>query len=201
MVEHVTQWLGAYLDGELNGAMQRKVEAHLLECSACQGELKELKSLSELLKTNAAENRLDPGPHFASQVILKLPRQPAQPLAGQAARIGWWLVPAGILGGWVFLQTVLLVSSLALAAGQIVPWSGPLAWLSDLGGQNLVISAISTLVDGRFGLATNSILNFISEGASLSWDLVLPIAFQTALALMFISWLAVWWVGHFSKRS
>ena len=31
MPEHVTDWLGAYMDGELRGLMLHKVEEHLSE--------------------------------------------------------------------------------------------------------------------------------------------------------------------------
>jgi anti-sigma factor RsiW len=34
MDEHVNQWLGAYLDGELNGEKRRMVKAHLETCSS-----------------------------------------------------------------------------------------------------------------------------------------------------------------------
>jgi anti-sigma factor RsiW len=201
MVDHVSQWLGAFLDGELNDELQRKVEAHLANCSSCQAELEELKELSSLLKITAGEGSLAPDARFSAQVALKLPRRQVQPLATRVARIGWWLVPAGILSAWVFLQAVLVVSGLVLAASQIGLLNGPLAWLSDLGGQSLITVAVSSLVDDRFGLAASSLLKFVGAGTSFGWDLVLPVLFQTALGLLFASWLAVWWVRNFSKRS
>ena len=201
MVEHVNQWLGAYLDGELNGAMQRKVEAHLATCRSCQTELEELNRLTKLLKAAAREKSLAPDARFSAQVTLKLPRRQVQPLATSVARIGWWLIPAGILSAWVFFQAVLLVSSLALAASQAGFLSGSLAWLSDLTGQNLVTSAVFGLVDGRLGQTVSSFLVYVGDGTDLGWNLVVPVVFQAAFALLFASWLAVWWVRNYSKRS
>jgi len=201
MDEHVNQWLGAYLDGELNREKQRTVKTHLATCHSCQAELEELKHLSTLLKTMGSENKLTPDAHFAAQVALKLPRQQVPALASTAARISWWLVPAGIMGAWVFLQTVLVVSNLALAASLAGPLSHSLAWLSNLGGQNLVTSAVLSLVDGRLGQTASSFLLYLGNGTALGWNLLVPVVFQAALALLFASWLAVWWFRNYSKRS
>jgi hypothetical protein len=201
MDEHVNQWLGAYLDGELNGEKQRRVAAHLAGCQSCQAELEDLKRLSTLLKTTAKENRLTPDARFAAQVALKLPRRQVQPLPGAVARVGWWLVPAGILGAWVFLQAVMIVSSLALAAGLAGPQSGWFAWLSNLGGQNLLTSTVLNLVDGRLGETVRSVLLYIGNSTDLGWSLVLPVVFQAALALLFVSWMAVWLFRYYSRRS
>jgi len=200
VVEHMNQWQGAYLDNELNGEMQRKVEAHLANCSYCKAELEELKSLSKLLKTAAKGKSLVPDVHFSAQVALKLPRHQIPPLASSATRIGWWLLPAGILGVWAFIQAVQVASSLALAAGQFGLVSGPLAWLSGLNGQNLFTSAVLSLVDGRFGLTTSSFLAFIGRGTGILWNLFILVLFQAGLALLFASWLAVWLLRNFPKK-
>ena len=201
MDEHVNQWLGAYLDGELNGEKQRMVKAHLETCQSCRAELEELKSLSNLLKTTAKENSLAPDARFAAQVALKLPRRQEQPLSATIVRIGWWLAPAGILGAWVFLQAVLVVSDLTQAAGLAGAQSGSLAWLSGLNGQNTVTSALLSLVDGRLGQTVSSLLYYLGNGTDLGWSLVVPVVFQAALALLFASWLAAWWFRNYSKRS
>jgi anti-sigma factor RsiW len=201
MDEHVNQWLGAYLDGELNLEKRRMVEAHLETCSSCRADLEELTSLSNLLKTTAKENSLVPDARFAAQVALKLPRRQEQPLAATVVKIGWWLAPAGILGAWVFLQAVLVVTGLAQAAGLAGSQNGSLAWLSGLSGQNAVTSTLSNLVDGRLGQTVSSLLYYLGNGTDLGWSLIVPVVFQAALALLFVSWLAAWWFRNYSKRS
>jgi len=54
MNEHVTEWIGAYHDGELRGARLLQVESHLLDCAACQAELDALSALSTLLQEDSA---------------------------------------------------------------------------------------------------------------------------------------------------
>jgi anti-sigma factor RsiW len=201
MDEHVNQWLGAYLDGELNTEKRRMVKAHLETCRACRAELEELASLSHLLQTTAKDNSLARDARFAAQVALKLPRRQEQPLSATVTRIAWWLVPAGILGAWVFLQAVLVVSSLAQAAGLAGSQSGSLAWLSGLNGQNAITSAVLSLLDGRLGQTASSLLYYLGNGTDLGWNLVVPVVFQAALALLFASWLAAWWFRNYSKRS
>ena len=39
MSNHVTEWLNAYLDGELADSRFYQVQSHLAECDACLAEL------------------------------------------------------------------------------------------------------------------------------------------------------------------
>jgi anti-sigma factor RsiW len=50
MSNHVTEWLNAYLDGELHGSRLYHVEEHLAACEFCQAELESLDHLSALLQ-------------------------------------------------------------------------------------------------------------------------------------------------------
>ena len=58
MSNHVTEWLNAYLDGELHGSRLQHVEAHLAECDACQAELESLERLSSLLQKSLPRSSL-----------------------------------------------------------------------------------------------------------------------------------------------
>ena len=72
MSKHITEWLNAYLDGELNGRRLHHVEAHLAECEACRTELESLERLSGLLHEVPAPEFTSPE-RFAAQVNLRLP--------------------------------------------------------------------------------------------------------------------------------
>ena len=48
MSNHVSEWLNAYLDGELKNGRLHQVEEHLATCEACQAELESLQGLSAL---------------------------------------------------------------------------------------------------------------------------------------------------------
>jgi anti-sigma factor RsiW len=117
MSEHVTDWIGAYHDGELRGARLRQVESHLRDCAACQAELDALSALSTLLQEESA---MPPGTapeRFVAQVRLRT--RPQAPPGLTRARKAGWLLLSGALGLWVFLQAILILSRLALLASSL----------------------------------------------------------------------------------
>ena len=103
MSDHISELLGPYLDGELTAGGLRKVEAHLGECPACQGELEALGSLSFTLRETGL-------PEFTSVeqlvtgVMLGLPRKPVKPVTHRTLEVGWWLAPVGLLIIWILIQ-------------------------------------------------------------------------------------------------
>lgn len=46
--------LDAYVDGELDAAMRRRLQGHLAACSRCSGEVEELRALKAVLRRGAA---------------------------------------------------------------------------------------------------------------------------------------------------
>ena len=110
MSEHVHEWLSPYLDGELHGWRLQQVEKHLTECQECSSELVELRSLSTLLRETPVEGDFTPADRFTAQVLRRLPPQQETALRSKVMKAGWWLAPATLLGGWVFAQTVVIVS-------------------------------------------------------------------------------------------
>jgi anti-sigma factor RsiW len=74
MSKHITEWLNAYLDGELHGSRLHQVEIHLTECQVCQTELESLERLSSLLQEVPAPEFTSPE-RFAAQVNLLLPHE------------------------------------------------------------------------------------------------------------------------------
>jgi anti-sigma factor RsiW len=117
MSEHVTDWIGAYRDGELHGERLRRVEAHLGGCAECQAELEALASLSMRLQASPPMPARTSPEQFVAQVRLRLPPR-AIPTPGRARlrqAVGLWL-PLGVLALWAFGEAVLLVTGLALAA-------------------------------------------------------------------------------------
>ncbi len=125
MIEHVTDLLGAYLDGELHGLRLRQVEEHLEKCAACRKELAEMRHLSTLLQESYPVEAFMPADRFAANMVLRLsgqeesrrlPRQAGTAPSRKPLDFIWWLVPAGMLGAWVFVQAVFTVSSLVSTA-------------------------------------------------------------------------------------
>ena len=92
MPDHVSEWLGAYHDGELGGARLRQTEQHLAACATCQAELDEMRGLSTLLQDTAAKGDFLPTEHFVANLALRMPRRSEQSQSLNALTIGWWLI-------------------------------------------------------------------------------------------------------------
>jgi anti-sigma factor RsiW len=170
MNEHVHTWLQAYHDGELQGARLRKVEVHLESCAACRAELEQLRSLSALLQGSPIPE-FTPGDRFVAQVALRLPRKPAETAWQRRARLGWQMIPFGLLGTWAFAQAAFItVTILALVEQFCTVCRDYLAWLS--------------LDDG-----------------TVWWALGLNLLVTILLGLLYSSWLAGWWVSHLHAQA
>ncbi|NLG99273.1 MAG: hypothetical protein GX491_18105 [Chloroflexi bacterium] len=142
MSEHVSDWIGAYYDGELPPGKAAEVEAHLEGCAACRRELEELRALSTLLQIDLAgaslesEGRVDAA---AGRIMLRLepvqpqqPRLPAHPRPERglswpgALRLLWQMAPLGLFAVWAFSQAVVVVSGGLLVALNQFPRLGEL---------------------------------------------------------------------------
>ncbi len=113
MSEHVLDWIGAYLDGELHGGQRRRVEMHLAGCAACRAELDAMQALSARLHTNPPMPARTPPEQFVAQVRLRLPARATAPASRVRQAAGLWL-PLGVFGLWAFSQAVLVVGAFGL---------------------------------------------------------------------------------------
>jgi anti-sigma factor RsiW len=189
MAEHIQEYLGAYLDGELHGWRLQQVEKHLAECQACDAELAELRSLSASLQATPMEGNFTPAERFAAQVLLQLPRQQKRPLGIQPAKIGWWLAPAAILSAWVFTQTVVIVSWLVWAGGQTGLFGTSHAWLAGAPLESLWVGTALSLFNGSLAGSQPTLSLAVNWGQSF---LIYSIWLAVLAALLW-TWLAVWW--------
>ncbi|WKZ34212.1 MAG: zf-HC2 domain-containing protein [Anaerolineales bacterium] len=191
MSNHVSEWLNAYLDGELTGGRLQQVEAHLAGCEACQTGLESLQALSALLhEVPTAE--FTSNERFVSQVNLLLPQKQTAAPRRQLLEVGWWLIPVGLLMAWIFVGTTILVSDMVSAAHNF--------GLLD-SGTTLLVSDPST------GMYWTSMLGQIGllEGDSLHWagrterytrNVVPQYIWQVSVALLYLTWIAIWWARH-----
>lgn len=196
MNEHPMSWISAYADGELKGDRLKQVEEHLAACRDCQMELEQIRKLSALLQLAPLPANLTSAERFAAQVRMRLPRTAAtlqiperQPPAWQKVlRVGWLAAPVGLIGGWAFLQAVLILSSFLARTGLgqlfespsslvFTPWPA----LPGMGGMLLLDSVIG-------------MLPALEPSRSL-----IQIAYLELLSTVFVgvflwSWLASWWL-------
>jgi anti-sigma factor RsiW len=191
MSNHVREWLNAYLDGELQGGRLRHVEDHLAECEACRAELESLQSLSALLhEVPAAE--FSSTERFASQVNLLLPQKRTAAPRRQLLEAGWWLIPIGLLTAWIFFSTTVFVSDMLSAANNF--------GLLDSGAALLVsdpsAGANWTSMLGQVGVLEGEVLGWAERTESFTRNVVPQFIWQVSIAMLYLTWIAVWWARH-----
>ena len=196
MNNHVTDWLGAYHDGELSGLRLRQVGAHLADCETCQAELKRLRALTMLLQESPAAEAITPPERFVAQVGLRLPRRPEQPASRRALEFGWRLVPAGLLGAGAFVQTVFILAGVVQGALRLGLGGEVAARLLPSGQGGLWLGELFTLSGASVSDIVLMILELPSRGGPLGWTTTLYAISLVVIGVLFLSWLASWWVRY-----
>jgi hypothetical protein len=191
MSKHVTEWLNAYLDGELRGSRLQHVQAHLLECQSCQAELESLEKLSGLLQAVPAPE-FTPPERFSAQVNLRLPHHRISAPENKILQIGWWMIPVGLLAAWVFIGTSFVLGDILSTASNLGLLTGISDWLGS-GSSNEVY--LSTTI-GQMGLLTGNGLNWAEATESFTRISLPEITLHVSIALLYLSWIAIWWVRH-----
>ncbi len=190
MSNHVMEWLNAYLDGELKGSQLQHVEAHLVECSDCRSELESLARISSLLH-EVPMPEFTPPERFAARVSLRLPRPRTSVPRNQALEVGWWMIPVGLLGAWIFLGTSTLVSNLLSVANSLGFMSGASSWLT-FGSTNETWSATLSQV----GVLSGNSLDWAAATEALARTSLPQFALHMSIALLYLGWMAIWWARH-----
>jgi predicted anti-sigma-YlaC factor YlaD len=191
MSNHVTEWLNAYLDGELHGSRLQHVEAHLAECDACQAELDSLEKLSALLQNVPAAEFSSPE-RFAAQVSLRLPRQKAEPPRKKILEIGWWMIPVALLAVWIVMNTSFFVYDVASVANRF----GLLTSVSDWMRFGTSSPANWSSILGQIGILRGNSLTLATFTETFTRTSLLQITLQVSIAFLYLSWIAIWWTRH-----
>ena len=183
--------LNAYLDGELRGPRLRDMERHLADCAICQQELDDLRRVSDLVRA-APTPAFTPADRFASNLTLILPRRPQRNQPSSAPSAAWWLVPAGLLGLWVFLQTVSALTNFVYAAEA----SGMLAQvapgLSVGQTQTAWFAATSNLFGVQMSASQQSTLFLMNQVNVFGVNFLQSLFWQAGLVALCIIWFLSW---------
>ena len=192
MPDHKFELLNAYLDGELNARQRRKFEAHLETCEECQTELEALDALSGTL----AEVPLPEFPtpdQLAANVSLQLPRTPQQDAETRSFfNQNWWLVPVGLLSAWASLSMISL-------AGELFETASSFGLIGNIFLFDSPPTSTAAFL-GRFGLLDPSILSWLVPSEAFMRQFVFNIVWQLALAMLYLSWIALWWARENSPE-
>ena len=191
MSDHVTEWLNAYLDGELKGMRLHWVEEHLASCVACQAELDSLEKLSVLLQQVPAPALPSPE-RFAAQVNLLLPQKRTVSPRPQLFEFGWWMIPVGLMAVWVFISTTILLGNFLSVADTLgLLGDTTSAWISS---PSETPELTATL--GEFGVFSGDSLQLAERSETYTRNIFPQFLWQVSVALLYIIWLAVWWARH-----
>jgi anti-sigma factor RsiW len=199
MHEQMRPLLNAFLDGELRGKRLLEMKAHLASCESCRNELNDLQLVSDLLKA-APVPEFMPADRFVAKLSLTLPRRTLQDLPLKTASLVWWLVPAGLLGAWFFIQTVFILANVLTAAqstgllGQASAWFG--------GGQQTAWFALMTSFSGAQAGGVQSSFSLLNNLDIFRVNLLDGFLWQALIVLLYWSWLIAWWLRrspHISK--
>ena len=198
MSNHMTEWLNAYLDGELKNGKLHQVEKHLVECEECREELESLKSLSSLLHEVPAPE-FTPSERFAAQVSLRLPHEKPRVVKHKAHEVGWWMIPVSLLLLWVLIGSVEVVGHVVSAANEfgLLSLGDAPTWLVPGSSNGAVWSGRL----GDFGLLSGDSLQWAELTESFTRDNLPQIVWQSAIALLYLSWIAIWWARHTPRET
>ena len=195
MSKHVTESLNAYLDGELKGSQLQQVEAHLVACYACRDELEALARLSSLLHEVPAPE-FTPPERFAAQVNLRLPHQRASASKNKALEIGWWMIPVGLLGSWIFIGTSSMVSEILSVANNLGLLVGVSDWL--VFGSTSQSYWSATL--GQFGVLSGNSLDLAISTEALTRSSLPQMMLLISTAILYLAWMAIWWARRWRRE-
>lgn len=191
MSKHITEWLNAYLDGELHGSRLQQVEAHLAECRGCQSELGSLERLSGLLHEIPAPE-VTPPERFAAQVNLRLPHRQTATYGMTFLEIGWWMIPVGLLATWIFISTSFLISDMLSAANNLGLLNSISDWL--FFGSASQANWSATL--GQLGILSGNSLDWAASTEAFTKMSIPQVSLQISIALLYLSWIVIWWARH-----
>jgi predicted anti-sigma-YlaC factor YlaD len=191
MSNHVTEWLNAYVDGELSGRRLHQVEEHLPECEACQTELESLQGLSVLLQEVPTAEFIS-NEKFVAQVNLRLPQRRVATTRHRLLEVGWWMAPVGLLMIWIFISTTILISDMVSTANTF----GLLDSATTLLVSDSSDNTYWTTTLGQVGLLEGDSLQWAESTESFTRNVLPQFIWQVSIALLYLTWIAIWWARH-----
>lgn len=189
--------LNAYLDGELHGTRLRAMETHLATCATCRNELSELHLVSDLLRADPVPE-FTPAERFVSQLTLNMPRRLPRVRPAKSGSVAWWLVQAGLLGAWFFVQTVFTLTGVFTAANLTGLLGHAANWL---GGGERVSFWFSTAASlfGSHAVATQPALTLLNDVSIIGASVFGGFLLQAVIVILYWAWLFFWWFRHNSR--
>jgi anti-sigma factor RsiW len=188
---HIQPWMEAYLDEELPAGQRRQVDAHLANCPECRAELDQRRALSSLLHSTPAAPQGKSAERFAAEVGLQMQRRPVSAQA-RSTWLGaaWNAVPLALLAGLVFIEAATLLSTVLM----VIP-SVSVTLESSLASSSMFASWL------RLPAPLNDLVGLLGFLAPFRWNWITALVAPVAIGLLYLSWLAGWWVMQHHNRA
>lgn len=188
MNQHVEIWIDAYLDGELTPKQTEKFERHLETCPNCLALLEERESISRLLNSIPLPETTRSDEDFVQDIKLLLPREQNKPGPTSFGAI-WIVISILILGAISFLFSINLITNFMI----LVPG------MEELVTTVMITPSVTAAVTPWIELFFNQVFNFSGFGFFYGSLKFTTLALMAILALIYLSWLAFWWVNRLSQ--
>ena len=199
MTQHVKELIPLYHDGELDLKQSRIVKQHLGTCSECRREFQSLQNLSLLLQKNPVPKSSLAPERFTANINLRLARRKKEFSRKTVFELLWNMIPWGLLGGWIFMQVLMLVVTL-VSLLLLSPLGSP-ANLADFAPGpgsfwNFLLTSILSKAGMQFDLSELfNVLGF--TGWMVFFNLIIPLVF----IVLYLSWFAGWFIRKRSAQT
>ena len=151
----------------------------------------ELRLVSDLLQADPSPDFM-PAERFVTNLTLRLPRRTFRDLPPKPGFLAWWLVPAGLLGAWFFVQTVFALTDAITAANLTGVLGQAASWLGG-GHQMAWFTALTSLFGSQAG-GVQSTLSLLNEMNVFGANLLKGFLWQALIVLVYWIWLLILWL-------
>ena len=193
MCEDMCALLNATLDGELHGWRLLEMQTHLASCPSCQNELVKLRNVSDQLHA-IPEPEFTSTERFIARLALKLPNRPLIAQPPRLVSLAWWLVPAGLIVAWFFMQTVLTLNGILSIANASNLLGNASKWFPTGAAHTTWFAAATSLFDNQAAGASQTTLSFLDQASLFGANLLTQLFWPVVIALAYWTWLAIWWM-------
>ncbi|MHC1784394.1 MAG: anti-sigma factor [Anaerolineaceae bacterium] len=181
MKDDMTELIDLYLDGETGPLETRKIEDHLLKCEDCSKIVAQRRRLSELIQAHPRVVSSKSDRQFAREVMDRINHQPETTRINVSSlEPGWIGIPLVLVVGLTFIQAVWVESSVVRFIPQV----------------REVLDPNQFLLPFSFALPSEFIrvIEFLPGLNLWSWPWSSAVVISAALGVLYVSWLAGWWV-------
>jgi hypothetical protein len=183
MTDHITDLIDLYLDGEIGLRVAEEIDLHLAGCEDCTRELSQRRRLSALIRSQPGMKSRKTNREFTAEVMARINHgSKTSKEKGNELEIAWLIVPVLLVAGLAFLQTVWVQSSLV----SFVP---PISEILD---PSQILLPFSFAIPSAF----NQVIRLLPGSNFWSWNWVSTGILAITLGILYISWLAGWWVKN-----